>query len=962
MQGVKESLERAITQRETHHQEELAKVLTKEQQDLHQAFKTSKYEAYKNINQDRANDTCQWLFENSQYESWVNNNSSDLVWISADPGCGKSVLAKSLVDKDLESTSALICYFFFKDNDEQNSLATALCAILHQLFGFKPELLRHAISPWRDNGVKIQQEVDELWRILEAASLDASFTNTYCIVDALDECNIQDRARFIHKLSGYYSPKRAVGQHGWLKFLVTSRPYAEIQEEFKLITRSFPHIRIRGEDESDRIYQEISRVIKIRVADLGRDRQLSKAYLIRIEHQLQQMHHRTYLWLHLAMDAIRCLLDTNPDPEKESLDLIPSSVSDAYKKILNQIPLDQIANAQLVLRIIVSARRPLTIEEMAMALGLSHKFTRNSWQDRERAADDLTISPIGLGEKIRQLCRLFISIHDKKIYLIHQTAKEFLQSATLHVSHHEISFQEAEVEELMGKICVNYLTLYDITDDMEDNDSAGHTEPNLWAHKSRALLDYAARHWAEHVRLIPSEIESTIAPQLDLLYNVTSELHWLWFPIFWQERGRMLECFEAPNLTRIQLAAINGHHNVMMRLLSTAEPPEVMQPDQGGRGPLYWAALYGSLDVIGLMIDAGADVNARGGECGTALQAASHTGHINIVRLLIERGADVNAQDGSNGTALQAASYKGAVNIVQLLIENGANIHAESRPYGTALRAACCKDAVNVVSLLIKEGADVNARYGLFSNTVLQHAASQSALHAVRVLVKAGANVNAEDELNGPALQPALYQGALDIARFLIKKGADVNAKGGQCGPALQLASLRGDLDLVRLIIQKGANVNTKGRQYITALNAASWRGALDVMQLLINKGANVHGTGRKDMSPLQHASVGGAINAIRLLIKEGANVNARSGMYDTALQAALSHMALSSASAKQFSTATDIVRLLIENGANVNAQGGEYGTALIAASSTTAFDSVRLLIEKGADVNAQDKNCFTAL
>ncbi|KAK4117923.1 hypothetical protein N657DRAFT_584570, partial [Parathielavia appendiculata] len=59
-----------------------------------------------------------------------------------------------------------------------------------------------------------------------------------------------------------------------------------------------------------------------------------------------------------------------------------------------------------------------------------------------------------------------------------------------------------------------------------------------------------------------------------------------------------------------------------------------------------------------LLLDNGADVNAQGGQYGTALQAAASKGEMEIVRLLLDNGADVNAQGGEYGTALQAAASK----------------------------------------------------------------------------------------------------------------------------------------------------------------------------------------------------------------------------------------------------------------------------------------------------------------
>jgi hypothetical protein len=136
------------------------RVLTDKQRNCHQEFKICNYEQHKDINPGRVSGTCRWVLKNPQYRRWWNSCCNDLLWISADPGCGKSVLAKSLIDDDFKALSPTVslCYFFFKDKDEQNNLAAALCAILHQLFSQQPNLLQYAVPSWERNGSKLQQE------------------------------------------------------------------------------------------------------------------------------------------------------------------------------------------------------------------------------------------------------------------------------------------------------------------------------------------------------------------------------------------------------------------------------------------------------------------------------------------------------------------------------------------------------------------------------------------------------------------------------------------------------------------------------------------------------------------------------------------------------------------------------------------------------------------------------------
>lgn len=391
-------MERISHRQEDHHRERMALAWTTEQQQCHRAFKTSTYEQYKNINPSRAVDTCRWILDNPQYQNWHESSHNDLLWISADPGCGKSVLAKSLIDIDLKSESVCICYFFFKDNEEQNNLATALCAVLHQLFEKQPGLLGHALPAWEQNGTKLQHEVESLWRILEAAISDSAFYSTICIMDALDECQRHGQIQLIEMLQNFYSRSRLVQRHSWLKFLITSRPYSEIQEDFREATKSFPHIHVCGEKMNEQIHTEINSVVKSRVADLAESEGLSETTRQRLEDQLLRMEHRTYLWLQLAIDDIRAMFRNSLTPDEELVQLIPKSVTSAYEKILNRVPPSNVSNVKLILQIVVGARRPLTIEELAMAFGIA------------KSAKSEVKAQV-LRDKICHLCGLFVFIN-----------------------------------------------------------------------------------------------------------------------------------------------------------------------------------------------------------------------------------------------------------------------------------------------------------------------------------------------------------------------------------------------------------------------------------------------------------------------------------------------------------------------------------------------------------------------
>jgi ankyrin repeat protein len=87
--------------------------------------------------------------------------------------------------------------------------------------------------------------------------------------------------------------------------------------------------------------------------------------------------------------------------------------------------------------------------------------------------------------------------------------------------------------------------------------------------------------------------------------------------------------------------------------------------------PLHLAARRGIVEIVTLLLDAGADVNARADFYGNALQAAAYRGHMAVVRLLLSRDADINAP-GPWGSAVMATSRRNNGEVVTLLRKNGA--------------------------------------------------------------------------------------------------------------------------------------------------------------------------------------------------------------------------------------------------------------------------------------------------
>ena len=123
---------------------------------------------------------------------------------------------------------------------------------------------------------------------------------------------------------------------------------------------------------------------------------------------------------------------------------------------------------------------------------------------------------------------------------------------------------------------------------------------------------------------------------------------------------------------------------------------------------------------VRLLLEHGADVNARAKNGSTPLHIASTFGAPEVARVLLEHGADVNARDADGRTPLYSRLYwivtgsaiqprAGSVEVARLLLERGADVNARTNDGSTPLHAASSRVELAAVRLLLEHGADVEA-------------------------------------------------------------------------------------------------------------------------------------------------------------------------------------------------------------------------------------------------------------
>jgi hypothetical protein len=507
------------------------------------------------------------------------------------------VLSRALVDEHLVGEEDVtICYFFFKDNEEQDSLVTALCALLHQLFCKHKSLLKkHGAKVFKKCGEALKQDTDELWKLFISAATDHSAGNIVCVLDALDECRMRDRKKLITRLERFYRSSLGRPRHGFhLKFLVTSRPYTEIELDFSSLMRSLPSIRLAGEDESEMISREIGIVAKSTLETIAEDLGLDEETHLFLHSQLEKIPNRTYLWLHLVLNEVRDSYAQTGAKLQKVLDTIPQNLEEAYERILGRC---KGGTAKRILNIVVASQRPLTLGEIDVALEVNEALERSS----DPAPSSLSFKDLdceGLRRKktIRNACGLFVSIVDSQVFLIHQTAKEFLLRKGGKLSEEgrwKSSIDIRDAHRILSMICVKYLLLPEI----QDYSGPLYEKPGEYA-----LLVYAASHWEHHVQEARDDDMSWIRQILKLCdLGDGSSCYWY--------RWRDLR---NPGHVRISLDRFDG----------ALYWPSAPQPKQ------IWAVVFGLSNLLQYLQGSNLDYRSLASSTKNLLDgAAEHGGH-----------------------------------------------------------------------------------------------------------------------------------------------------------------------------------------------------------------------------------------------------------------------------------------------------------------------------------------------
>ncbi|KAK4077832.1 uncharacterized protein Triagg1_3526 [Trichoderma aggressivum f. europaeum] len=481
-------------------------------------FGATTYRDQMEFNPKRHPGTCEWFCRHPKYTSWLNSTKNELLLVTAEPGCGKSVLARFLIETELPSQreDAVIGYFFFKDNPVQNNLINALSAILHQLLNLCPDVLDTLGTDIKKLSPELLKDCGQLWGLIEDACKNLTEKTVFCVFDAFDECNSDGRERLMRLLASHQFSRRRI------RFLITSRGYPAIVGPFRSIAENL--VRLEGEEKSekDQLQNEIDIVFRHRVESLIKDRGLGQ----KVSELLYERLHtkgkgqRTYLWVRLVFKFLDDNYPLNLDQWGGLLDQLPEDVPGAYEKLLSNVKSIDRTHVETLLRLIYVAEEPLSLSAANVAVNLRGKYSLDSLDDLGLSDDE------SFKEWVINTCGFFITDYDGKLFFIHQTAKEFLSpveqtSMDKLGSGNKKGFQwrgslstEEEAHLAMTECCLANLATYRkrpetkqleaLIEDAWDRDQAVYADGiKELKHRlcvSDGFFHYSSKYWPKHFR------------------------------------------------------------------------------------------------------------------------------------------------------------------------------------------------------------------------------------------------------------------------------------------------------------------------------------------------------------------------------------------------------------------------------------------------------------------------------
>ncbi|CAI5674164.1 unnamed protein product [Oreochromis niloticus] len=625
----------------------------------------------------------------------------------------------------------------------------------------------------------------------------------------------------------------------WLKVITTVRTS---QQD---ITHSLPFHRISLDqmDENSAIDQDLQGYLMQRIhssteiqsnVSLSNGR-LDNTALSKLISHLKSLSRGSYLYLKLILDLIEggyLVLKSS------SFKVVPVSLAEVYLLQLNmRFPTQSSFQRVLpLLNVTVASLHPLTDQQLFEVVNAG-TLTRGSLQWAE------------FSQRLEQLSSFLLRRSDGSRMLNHTSFREWLMWR-----------EEGQDDRFL---C---------------DPRSGHTLLSFWLCRQAGKLTRQQTLELGH-HILKAHIYKGLSKKLGVSSSV---LQGLWLSYSTQSLSPVLASLRNLYTPNIKVS----------RLLIMAGADVDYCSDVLSNAPLLCVhAHLGHTDAVALLLDHGAQLDARSHDGLTALGFAAAAGHLDIVTMLSQHRAKVGHVDGSGRCVLVHAAQRGHLEVLRFLLKRaewscttccGQKGASRSQAVQQALIAAASMGHTEMVSYLLdlpeedeegEERPEINTYDSLWGETALTAAAGCGCLSVCRLLLDQGAAVEQGNKQGVTPLFSAVRRGHWQVVELFLNQGVEVNMVDQQGRTALMTAASEGHMSTAQLLLDHGASLEQTDREGLTALSWACLKGQLSLVRELVERGAATTHADRNGRTPLDLAAFCGDPEVVQYLVDHGASV-----------------------------------------------------------------------------------------
>ncbi|XP_071319607.1 protein TANC2 isoform X8 [Trachinotus anak] len=630
----------------------------------------------------------------------------------------------------------------------------------------------------------------------------------------------------------------------WLKLVVTVR--TTLQE----ITNALPFHRISLDslEENDAIDQDLQGYILHRIHsspeiqnNISLNGKMDNTTFGKLSAHLKALSQGSYLYLKLTFDLIEkgyLVLKSS------SYKVVPVNLAEVYLLQCNmRFPTQSSFERALpLLNVAVASLHPLTDEQIYQAINAGSLQGTLDWEDFQQRVDNLSVFLV----KRRDGTRMFV----------HPSFREWL-----------IWREEGEKTKFL---C---------------DPRSGHTLLAFWFSRQENKLNRQQTIELGH-HILKAHIFKGLSKKVGVSSSI---LQGLWVSYSTEGLSAALSSLRnlyTPNIKVSRLLMLGGANvNYRTEVLNNAPV-------------LCVHSHLGYMDMVALLLEFGASVDAPSESGLTPLGYAAAGGHMAIVTALCRRRAKVDHLDKNGQCALVHAALRGHMEVVKFLIQCDWSLGPQqqqqspqtqqqaaltkSHAVQQALIAAASMGYTEIVSYLLDlpekdeeevERAQINNFDTLWGETALTAASGRGKLEVCRLLLEQGAAVAQPNRRGIVPLFSAVRQGHWQIVDLLLTHGADVNLADKQGRTPLMMAASEGHLGTVEFLLAQGASLSLMDKEGLTALSWACLKGHLPVVRCLVESGAATDHADKNGRTPLDLAAFYGDSEVVQFLVDHGAMI-----------------------------------------------------------------------------------------